>query len=63
MKGGDLLGEGMGRGRGWSGSGVGRDRREGQRDRRMSGNLHLLGVWWVGEVSRKPQRPGMEKAP
>ena len=33
--------------------------REGQRARRMNGNLQLLGA---GRVSRKSQRPGMREA-
>ena len=51
------VGERMGKVMERSGSGVGRNRREGQRTRRMNGNLKLLGVG--GRISRKSQRPEM----
>lgn len=54
----------MKRGMGGSGSGVGRDSGEGQRDRKMSGNLYLPGFGSVvGQISRKPQRPGIGETP
>jgi hypothetical protein len=40
---------------GWVRSGVGKDRREGQRARRMNGNLQLLGVGWVGNLYKIPE--------
>jgi hypothetical protein len=41
---------------------VGRERREAQRARRMSGNMQLSGLGIEG-ISRKSKRPGMEEAP
>ena len=45
-------------------AGVGIERKEGQRARRMDGNLQLVGVWGGvggggGGISRKYQRPRM----
>jgi hypothetical protein len=54
--------EGKGRGKRGTGSGMGRDRREDQRAKRMSGNLQLLGEEGEGGISRKFQRPGKGQA-
>jgi hypothetical protein len=47
--------------KGRSGLGMGRDRRKGQRARRMNGNLQLLEGWGRGGgIFRKSQRPRMD---
>lgn len=60
----ELVLEGMAKKMGIRISGVERNRREGQRARKMHAYLHLLGVRLeVGRISRKSQRLGMEEAP
>jgi hypothetical protein len=45
----------------FSGSGVGRDRRVGQKTKRMNGNLQLVGG--QVDISRMSHRPGIGEAP
>ena len=58
----ELGGRGEREGNRGAGSGMGRDRREGQRARRMSENMQLPGPG-LGRISGKSQRYCLGKAP